>query len=270
MSPPTTPRSRTPSRVGTPLPALSRLAPLARPAPSVSSRVHSHGTTSSIQTPTSDYSRLDAMVHGSHEGASSSASSALTVEAPTPEGMLVQEVDVEVIDGEQGTASAIPTPRGNDEESKQHLREQLRRTLNKKESSHDLAQRSRKGKGKAIDIHEIPHSPSDQYPPRQYFVLTEAGKPVFISRQEDEASDNFTSTIGVMQALVSIFLDDGDKLRCINAGNTRITFLLRPPLYYACVSSWGEAESVQDAVPSRIPAFANPQCSFCRTVTAHV
>lgn len=210
------------------------------------------------------------MVHGSHEGASSSASSALTVEAPTPEGMLVQEVDVEVIDGKQGTASAIPTPRGNDEESKQHLREQLRRTLNKKESSHDLAQRSRKGKGKAIDIHEIPHSPSDQYPPRQYFVLTEAGKPVFISRQEDEASDNFTSTIGVMQALVSIFLDDGDKLRCINAGNTRITFLLRPPLYYACVSSWGEAESVQDAVPSRIPAFANPQCSFCRTVTAHV
>ncbi|EED82311.1 predicted protein [Postia placenta Mad-698-R] len=148
------------------------------------------------------------MVHGSHEGASSSASSALTVEAPTPEGMLVQEVDVEVIDGKQGTASAIPTPRGNDEESKQHLREQLRRTLNKKESSH-----------------------ADQYSPRH--------------RQEDEASDNFTSTIGVMQALVSIFLDDGDKLRCINAGNTRITFLLRPPLYYACVSSWGEAESVQ-------------------------
>lgn len=50
--------------------------------------------------------------------------------------------------------------------------------------------------------------------------------------------------IGVIQALVSIFLDDGDKLRCINAGNTRIVFLLRPPLYYVCVSAWGEPESV--------------------------
>lgn len=50
--------------------------------------------------------------------------------------------------------------------------------------------------------------------------------------------------IGVIQALVSIFLDDGDKLRCINVGNTRIVFLLRPPLYYVCVSAWGEPESV--------------------------
>lgn len=47
-----------------------------------------------------------------------------------------------------------------------------------------------------------------------------------------------------MQALISVFIDDGDKLRCINAGRTRITFLLRSPLYYACVSSWGEPESV--------------------------
>jgi vacuolar fusion protein MON1 len=47
-----------------------------------------------------------------------------------------------------------------------------------------------------------------------------------------------------MQALISVFLDDGDKLRCINAGRTRISFLLRSPLYYACVSSWGEPESL--------------------------
>jgi hypothetical protein len=53
-----------------------------------------------------------------------------------------------------------------------------------------------------------------------------------------------TSTIGVIQALISVFLDDNDKLRCINAGGTRITFLLRPPLYYACASSWGEPEAV--------------------------
>lgn len=47
-----------------------------------------------------------------------------------------------------------------------------------------------------------------------------------------------------MQALVSVFLDSSDKLRCVNAGRTRITFLLRQPLYYVCVSGWGEPESV--------------------------
>ena len=50
--------------------------------------------------------------------------------------------------------------------------------------------------------------------------------------------------MGIMQALISVFLDDGDKLRCINAGSTRINILMRPPLYYACASSWGEPESV--------------------------
>ncbi len=102
---------------------------------------------------------------------------------------------------------------------------------------------------------------AEQFPPRQYFVLTDAGKPVFVRRVEasvtsqtpssprvlsdhDANSDNVTAMIGVVQALVSIFLDDGDKLRCINAGNTRIVFLLRPPLYYVCVSAWGEPESV--------------------------
>ena len=56
--------------------------------------------------------------------------------------------------------------------------------------------------------------------------------------------DSITSIFGVIQALVSIFLDDGDKLRCINVDGMRIVFLLRPPLYYVCVSSWGEPESV--------------------------
>ena len=101
-----------------------------------------------------------------------------------------------------------------------------------------------------------------RYPPREYFILTDAGKPVFIRFQSQSMSlllarliialsrpggtdqDDMASTVGVMQALISVFLDDGDKLRCINAGRTRITFLLRSPLYYVCASSWGEPESV--------------------------
>ncbi|OBZ71529.1 hypothetical protein A0H81_08402 [Grifola frondosa] len=107
-------------------------------------------------------------------------------------------------------------------------------------------------------------------PPRQYFVLTNAGKPVFISHQQDGDSDSFTSTIGIVQALVSVFIDDGDKIRCINAGSTRITFLLRSPLYYVCVSSWGEPESVEDTISSGLSTLANIECRVSRTTKAHV
>ena len=63
---------------------------------------------------------------------------------------------------------------------------------------------------------------------------------------ETQGDDNgdLTSAMGLMQALISVFADDGDKIRSINAGRTRISFLLRSPLYYACVSSWREPESV--------------------------
>ncbi|EIN12968.1 DUF254-domain-containing protein, partial [Punctularia strigosozonata HHB-11173 SS5] len=87
--------------------------------------------------------------------------------------------------------------------------------------------------------------PVDLFPPRQYFVLTEAGKPVFVRCAfGTDDSPELTATMGIMQALISIFADDNDKLRCINCGKLRITFLLRPPLYYVCASSWGEPESI--------------------------
>ncbi|EPQ31033.1 uncharacterized protein PFL1_01222 [Pseudozyma flocculosa PF-1] len=109
------------------------------------------------------------------------------------------------------------------------------------------------------------------YPDRKYYILSSAGKPIYIShlasrrtsrsrqgsrdaadeeaerrRQqelEDDEEERATTQVGVMQALISIFADDdGDRLRHINAdnGRTRITFLLRSPLYFVCVSSWGE------------------------------
>ena len=91
-----------------------------------------------------------------------------------------------------------------------------------------------------------------------------------------------------MQALISVFLDDNDKIRCINAGKTRITFLLRQPLYYACVSSWGEPESVvrivtrmaifenalmlakQDTLPPGVSTPADLECRLCRTAAQDV
>ncbi|KAI9058311.1 DUF254-domain-containing protein [Trametes sanguinea] len=212
---PRTSPSRVPSRSSTPVPGRSpsRLAPIIRPAPSVSSlRVYSHGS-SVVHSPVSISPPGAATPR--REGESSSASS-------VTEGILIQEpeADVDTVDGEQGNATGLVESRAGDEASKRQLRDQLRRKLSKKESF-----------------------TAERYPPRQYYVLTDAGKPVFMSDQEANP-DNATSMFGVIQALVSIFLDDGDKLRCINAGSTRIVFLLRPPLYYVCVSAWGEPESV--------------------------
>ncbi|KAI0769013.1 DUF254-domain-containing protein [Trametes elegans] len=163
------------------------------------------------------------------------------------EGILIQEPDteVEVIDGEQGNATGLVESRAGDEESKRNLRDQLRRTLSKKESFTGQSQR-RLLQCRNYRTVLVYKPPPERYPPRQYFVLTDAGKPVFVRQvcDHDANSDGVTSMFGVIQALVSIFLDDGDKLRCINAGSTRIVFLLRPPLYYVCVSAWGEPESV--------------------------
>lgn len=82
-------------------------------------------------------------------------------------------------------------------------------------------------------------------PARKYFILTGAGKPVYATGHEPADEDTVTAAIGVVQVLISIFADDGgDKLRYIDAGPVRVAFLLRAPLYLACVSSWGEPESI--------------------------
>lgn len=62
------------------------------------------------------------------------------------------------------------------------------------------------------------------------------------------SEDELSSTMAIIQALVSVFIDDGDKLRCINAGPLTITFLLRSPIYYVCASTWGEPESVVSTI----------------------
>ncbi|GAA5866444.1 hypothetical protein JCM8547_000627 [Rhodosporidiobolus lusitaniae] len=81
-----------------------------------------------------------------------------------------------------------------------------------------------------------------RYQQRRYFVLSTAGKLIWTSDQDEEQA---AGLVGVMQAIVSIFADEGDKIRYVNAGSTRIAFLLKPPLYLVVVSNgWGEPESV--------------------------
>ena len=83
---------------------------------------------------------------------------------------------------------------------------------------------------------------------RKYSQLTDCSRPA-------EVNYDITSIAGIASALISVVADptltpssypsgNPDKLRCINAGKTRIAFFLRPPLYYVSVSKWGEPESI--------------------------
>lgn len=46
-----------------------------------------------------------------------------------------------------------------------------------------------------------------------------------------------------MQAIISIFADQNDRIRYIDAGPLRIAFVIKQHLYYIAVSDWGEPET---------------------------
>ncbi|KAJ3501513.1 hypothetical protein NLJ89_g9305 [Agrocybe chaxingu] len=255
-----TPRSRSISRASTPglsRPSPSRLtiSPSLRPTPSLSNlHIHGHASTPPVDIPLLPAGAVDNILD-------SSASSVIDMDPA--EGILVQDIDADAehTDAEDiGMIDKSGIVTTQDEGPKQMLRDQLR-NLSQRATLPD-AESPRTRSGRLAQVQDLTfdegednacnHSnnpiddenPANLYLPREYFVLTDAGKPVFISRPGGGDQDGMASTIGIMQALISVFLDDNDKLRAINAGRTRITFLLRPPLYYACVSSWGEPESV--------------------------
>ncbi|KAL1667017.1 DUF254-domain-containing protein [Schizophyllum commune] len=220
------PRSPTPSR--SPAPALSRATPSRIAVPVLQSQ-----PSFSNLNPNQNPSHLSSAPAAGLDSYASSLSNA------DSEGIILQDEDVEdPPEVEEVTVTATL----DQQDSKRALREQLRNTLSHSFTSVESSTPRQKGKQPAMA--DIPHVTAQRYPRRQYFVFSDAGKPVFVSADGPDA-ERFTTTFGIMQALISVFIDDGDKLRCINAGGTRITFLQRAPLYYACVSSWGEPESVQ-------------------------
>jgi len=73
---------------------------------------------------------------------------------------------------------------------------------------------------------------------RHYFVLTEAGKPVY-SRHGNE--DKLSSVMGVMLAIVSCFHDRNDVIRHIVAGSHKFVFSSRPPLILVAVCTAQES-----------------------------
>ncbi|KNZ73044.1 Vacuolar fusion protein MON1 [Termitomyces sp. J132] len=213
----TPPSSSSTSDVAPKTPTSLLVAPNIRSSPSLSN-LHIHSPSLEL----SNILPVPSIHTQSSSVLDSTASSVINLDLN--EGILVHDGDVEKECPEEINVTTLESNiQRSDEASKRTLRDHLRRTL-----SHAT----------------IRSGGVSRYTPRQYFVLTDAGKPVFVSRPDGEDSGNTAATVGVMQALISVFLDDNDKMRCINAGRTRISFVLRPPLYYACSSSWGEPESV--------------------------
>ncbi|CAG8684770.1 6849_t:CDS:10, partial [Cetraspora pellucida] len=74
---------------------------------------------------------------------------------------------------------------------------------------------------------------------KHFFILSSAGKPIY-TRYGDES--RISSYMGVIQAIVSFFADADDTIRCINAGQHKLVFLLKGPLYLVAVSRTNESE----------------------------
>ncbi|XP_002125768.2 vacuolar fusion protein MON1 homolog A [Ciona intestinalis] len=88
------------------------------------------------------------------------------------------------------------------------------------------------------DEEEYINSSSWRDQKRHFFVLTEAGKPVY-SRHGSE--DKLSSVMGVMLALVSCVHDRNDKIRSITAGDHKFVFLIKIPLILVAVCSTPES-----------------------------
>ncbi|KAK9760746.1 Vacuolar fusion protein mon1, variant 2 [Basidiobolus ranarum] len=104
-----------------------------------------------------------------------------------------------------------------------------------------LERRSKQSNGyRRIYAEEDPYSPSWAGHNKHFFILSSAGKPIY-SRFGDESK--LSSYMGVIQAIVSFFVDTGDSIKSISAGEHRFVFLLKGPLYFLAVAKTGEPES---------------------------
>ncbi|WVQ97911.1 hypothetical protein IAU59_005028 [Kwoniella sp. CBS 9459] len=182
------------------------------------------------------------------------AAAAVVGEAEQTELGLDSNVDASLAEtltqeGEMGVIDATQ----DDVDVRKGLRDLVRRsTVTQGQAD---SQRQKQGSLTANDIEQI-REPKDEssmlppqpngvpyFTPRKYYALTHAGKPVF-SSHDDSSDDNITNLMGIAQALISIFAEQDDKIRCILKGRSKIAFLLKAPLYLFCVSDWGEPEHV--------------------------
>lgn len=88
---------------------------------------------------------------------------------------------------------------------------------------------------------EDPNSDKWKQHKRHFFILSDAGKPIF-SRYGDE--DTLAPFMGVVSAVISFVRDDQDQIRRVVAGDHSIVFLMKGALYMVCATRMGEDEEV--------------------------
>ncbi|KLT45241.1 DUF254-domain-containing protein [Cutaneotrichosporon oleaginosum] len=213
------PRPRLPSSRSAP--SVSAAAASASPFTSDESRAPSPAVASLVATPHTPRSRRV------------SATGATPIRTPSRKGKeRAAEVEADAI-GEvsvQGSA-------------RRGLRELVARDERRRERERERDRERGLPVARTKDMTDVSPAPETaDARPRRYYVLTNAGKPVFSIGHADE--DTLTNLMGVVQALVSIFAEDDDKLRSVVRGRTRIAFLIKPEMYLFAVSDWGEPEHV--------------------------
>ncbi|GJJ13285.1 hypothetical protein Clacol_007536 [Clathrus columnatus] len=197
------------------------------------------------------------------------------------DGLIIHDAEADnqdVAEDEEQVGGIFTGSSEDSEQRKKILREQLRKTLSSKDLStlncrispdSDPSQQSRTRIPEPSTVDEAIKILEQQFPQRQYFILTDAGKPVFVRSiatntvsklvlfviivsRPGNAVEDVVAITGITSALISVFADESlsantpkqDRLRSIQSGSTRITFFLKSPLYYIVISKWGEPESV--------------------------
>ncbi|KAJ1982922.1 Vacuolar fusion protein mon1 [Dimargaris xerosporica] len=75
--------------------------------------------------------------------------------------------------------------------------------------------------------------------PKHFFVLSNAGKPIYTRYGNESRMAPF---MGVIQTLVAFFTDTDDAIQTMRSGHHQFVFLLRAPLYLVAVSQTDEPE----------------------------
>ncbi|KAL3687682.1 hypothetical protein R1sor_013991 [Riccia sorocarpa] len=72
---------------------------------------------------------------------------------------------------------------------------------------------------------------------KHFFILSNAGKPIYSRYGDEHKLAGFSATL---QAIMSFVENSGDTVRLVRAGDHQIVFLVRGPVYLVCISSTDE------------------------------
>ena len=136
-------------------------------------------------------------------------------------------------DGEGALPEILDTPRPDGTKSEG----EVQRQLDVVEQQPPSQKQERGGQLNGLHRDEDNSDPRWRRRKKHVFIVSSAGKPIF-TRHGDE--DKLNPLFGVMCSLVSFMTQNDDTPRVVLAGNHKIVFLIRGPIYLISVSRTGE------------------------------